>query len=236
MAGGIDQAEHSPETAKFLSFLQNDRNILTGYSKSSEDKYIPRSVLTRYFTLDGGSLDGLLKEVLEEEEHITQADTILQQYLAVFAILLSIGKGKYLNRCVERDYNDERLPLFDRPRHFPKSEHGSFFDEFFDAQWRFCPVKLTKNPVNLQIEPEQIFPLRRREQVGSNTSSTTYLVEFHEEYDLLSDDNPIFDIDLDVGKVREFHQPRMIPDKLIFAAVEPHLSVERVWKIIQGSI
>lgn len=201
MAGDAGQPEQPSETSRFLSVLNDDHNIFKGYSKSSENRYIPRSVLARHFAIGGGSLDTLLRETLEEEEHIPQAETILHQYLDVFSILLSIGKGKFLNRCVERDYSDERLPFFDRPRHFPKSEDGPFFDAFFDAQWKFCPAKMTKNPVNFQIEPEQILPLKRREQIASGASSTTYLVELHEEYDTLGDVNTIFDIDLGIGKV-----------------------------------
>lgn len=189
MAGGPGQPEttneHVSEVSKYLSLLNDTKNTFQGLSKSVGNKYIPRSVLTQYFTLGGGSLDGLLRENLEEGEHIPQTETILQQYLAVFSILLSIGKGKYLNRCIERRYNDERLPLLDKPRHFPTCDNGSFFDTFFDAQWRFCPATLTKNLINLQIEPEQILPLKRRDRVMSNASSVTYLVEVHEEYDFL---------------------------------------------------
>lgn len=202
MAGGAGQPDHSPESNRFLNFLDDERNIFKGFSKSSEARYIPRSVLFRYFTEGSSSIEELLKEVLEDEEHVPQADTVLNQYLVVFSILLSIGKGKYLVRCIERDYSDDKLPFFDRPRHFPKSEEGSFFDSFFDAQWRFCPTRITKNPVNFQIEPEQILPLKRKEKIASNTSSTTYLVEFHDEYDSLSEDSSTLGIDLGIGKVR----------------------------------
>lgn len=202
MAGGTDHPDQPCESSKLLAFLDNERNIFKGFGKSSEDKYIPRSSLSRYFTDEGGSIESLLEEVLKDEEHAPQAETVLNQYLVVFAILLSIGKGQYLSRCIERDYSDDKLPFFDRPRHFPKSEEGSFFDSFSDAQWRFCPVRINKNPVNFQIEPEQILPLRRREQISRNESSTTYLVEFHEEYDSLSEDSAIFEIDLGIGKVR----------------------------------
>lgn len=202
MAGGAGQPDQLSELDKFLTFLNDARNIFKGYSKSSDDRYTPRSILSRYFADAGSSIENLLKEVLEDEEHIPQGETVLNQYLTVFSILLSIGKGKYLNRCIERDYSDEKLPFFDRPRHFPKSDEGSFFDSFFDAQWRFCPARITKNPVNFQIEPEQILPLKRREQIATNATSTTYLVEFYEEYDSLSENNSIFEIDLGIGKVR----------------------------------
>lgn len=96
-----DQPVRPTELEKLLAFHRDERNIFHGYSKSSENEYKPRSVISRYFTERTGLLDILFKEVLKEEEHIPLAETIPHQYLAVFSTLLSIGKGKYLNRCIE---------------------------------------------------------------------------------------------------------------------------------------
>lgn len=232
MAGGPGQPEqpneHVSEVSKYLSFLHDTQNIFQGYSRSSGNKYIPRSVLTQYFALSGVSLDRLLRENLEKDEHVPQTETILQQYLAVFSVLLSIGKGKYLNRCIERRYNDERLPLLDKPRHFPTSDNGPFFDAFFDAQWKFCPATLTKNLINFQIEPEQILPLKRREKIMSSASSVIYLVEVDEEYDFLIENRSSLDDGSGIVKVRTISPVTLASSVLTTTACEPYIFVQRI--------
>lgn len=204
---------HNVDVQRYLAFLNDPHNAYPGASKTPNSTYTPRSVLLRYFTNGQGSIDGLLAVVLKEEEnHIPTSDTVLEQYLAVFTILLSIGKAQHLNRFIERDYNDDRLPFFDRPRHFPKTESGSFFDAFFDAQWQFCPVRFAKNPVNLQIEPEQILPLKSKEKIKSNARSTIYRVELHEDYDPFGDELGTFDIDLGTNKVSSIPREGEISD------------------------
>lgn len=194
------------EVQKFLAFLREEQTIYLGESKAEASIYTPRSDLLRYFADGRGSLDDLLKAVLKEEEHIIPAsETVIQQYLAVFTILLSIGQAQYLNRFIERDYNDERLPFFDRPRHFPKAVTGSFFDAFFDAQFRFCPIRFAKNPVNLQIEPEQILPLRNKQQIKVVGPAITYKVELHGDYDPFVEDSSPFQIDLGTNTVGMVH-------------------------------
>lgn len=197
------QATSGSEVQKYLRFINQESNIFRGQSKTSEHLYTPRLLLLQYFTNGSGSIDRLLQEILEqEEEHVFPAGgTILEQYLGTLTVLLTIGQARYLNRFIERDYSDDRLPFFDRPRHFPKSESGSFFDAFFDAQWRFCPVRFAKNPVNLQIEPEQIIPLKSREKLNSGVHSATYRVELHEEYDTFVEVPSTFVADLGSSRV-----------------------------------
>lgn len=204
-------ADAGSEVQKYLRFINQDSNIFRGQSKTSEQLYTPRLLLLGYFTNGNGSIDKLLQEVLADgEEHVVPAgETILDQYLAILTILLTIGQARYLNRFVERDYSDDRLPFFDRPRHFPKSEAGSFFDSFFDAQWRFCPVRFAKNPVNLQIEPEQIIPLKSKEELYSDSASITYRVELHEEHDTFAEARSTFGIDLGSNKVRTNSSARL---------------------------
>ena len=116
MADASDVAE-AVEVRKYISFLDNERNCYLGQSKIGSSVYTPRTVLAKYFADGEGSIEEMLRAVMKEEEHIIPAgDTVLQQYLALFTILLTIGQGHHLNRFIERDYNDDRLPFFDKPR------------------------------------------------------------------------------------------------------------------------
>lgn len=202
------------EAARYLQFLGKETTVFNGQSKTSEHIYTPRSLLVRYFAHEGGSIDRLLHEVLEQDEaHVFPASsTILEEFLGILTVLLKIGQARYLNRFVERDYSDDRLPFIDRPRHFPKSETGSFFDSFFDAQWRFCPVRFVKNPINLQIEPEQIIPLKRKERLYSDANCVTYRVRFCEEYDSFAEIPTTLDIDLGSTKVCLFSLSSSVTD------------------------
>ena len=195
------QADLHAEEHQYLSFLEDERNKFSGQSASPDNLYTPRSILTSYFVGGQGSLDDLLKEVLKEEAHIPPAEIVLDRYLLVLTILLSIGKAEILSRFIERDYNDERLPFFDRPRHFPRPGGVSFFDQFFDAQFRFCPVKFVKHSVNLEIDPQQILPLTNKKLVAKYGLCTTYQIYVHEEYDSFVQDSNSFDIDLGTDKV-----------------------------------
>ncbi|KAK5074750.1 hypothetical protein LTR64_000955 [Lithohypha guttulata] len=188
MAASHGQVSQSNESQAYLVYLSLARNAFIGTSKTSDNIYTPRSVLLKYFTDDYSSLDRLLKAVLKEEQDTLPAsETILQHYLATFTILLSLGKGRYLNRFIERGYNDERLPYFECPRFFPDS--ASFFGAFVDAQWRYCPVRFPKDPVNLQIEPEQILPVKRLDQISNDGTAVIHRVEIHADYDPFNNAN-----------------------------------------------
>lgn len=168
----------------YLGYVNEPRNAFIGKSKLGDSVYTPRTSLLRYFQDGRASIDDLLSSVLKEEDVIVPVGSVvLQEYLLVFTVLLLIGKGQYLSHLIERNYGDDKLPFFECPRFFPKPIDGSFFEAFCNIQWRFCPVRLSSNPVNFHLESEQILPLRSKVLVKSDSTSNVFQVELHEEYD-----------------------------------------------------
>lgn len=177
------QPDSPTEIQKYLAYLESDKCALSGRCGGSSIAFIPRRSLLSYFGQQTRCIEQLLREAFQEDAHtISEAQVILDHFLVVFTILLRIGKALALPRFVERDYTDERLPFFDRPRHFPKLD-SPFFEAFFDAQWTFCPVKLPKNPENYELEPEQILPLAEKHKIAENTGLCIYRAKIHQEYD-----------------------------------------------------
>lgn len=180
------QPDSQTKVQKYITYLDGDDCAFRGYCATSNTIYTPRSNLSQYFARDGNSVEDLLKEVLEEKAHgIPEERLIFDSYLVVFTILLAIRKAQYLPHFIERNYTDESLPFFDKPRHFPKT-HPTFFRVFSDAQWRFCPVKLHKNTLTFELEPEQILPVSEKHEIVEYKTSRTYRAQLHSDYDLLA--------------------------------------------------
>lgn len=203
MADVCDQPDQDIGVQKYLKFLEDDSTAFCSSAKTVSNVFTPRSILLRYFTAGQNSIEELLRVTLQEDAHtIPAAGDVLKNYLVVFTILLKIDKAPFLKRFIERDYNDKRLPFFDKPRHFPKEESGSFFEAFSDTQWRFCPVKLPKNSLSFELEHEQILPLRSKKKVHEDVNSITYRVELHEDYDSFVGQPRSSKVDLGMTKVR----------------------------------
>ncbi|KAF2793632.1 kinase-like protein [Melanomma pulvis-pyrius CBS 109.77] len=152
--------------------------VTAGSPSAHQGSFIPRQILRSYLTPDR------LRKLLARPG---DQDAVQNGYLTVFSILFFIGKGVYITYFIPHErYADEHLP-FERTDHWPP-ECQEFFQQFFEAQWKFCPQPLRKLRLNDSRFPQEaIVPIIKCELLKDGFYSNTYKVDIHPEYDLLTD-------------------------------------------------
>ncbi|KAK4940175.1 hypothetical protein LTR66_014940 [Elasticomyces elasticus] len=177
------------EADDFLNFLDEPENAITGVSKAESTIFTSSAALQRYLG-HGNTLSRLIRTLLPEEDRILEPSLILTEYVAVFSTLVTFGHAHLLKRFVDSNFSDEKLPILDKPRRFPKAQDGQdIFEAFFAAQWRFCPLEFRRDKVGVFVEPEQILPIISKELVTKTSTVTTYKVTVHEDYDPFCEGN-----------------------------------------------
>jgi len=184
MTAQVGQFDHLPEVYDFLTFLKRPDVAIEGHSKSKDKIFTPKTVLQAHFNGQRGLLQQLLNQTLSGERHIPPPGTVLKDFIAVFATLLVIGQPQFLQRFIEQNLCDDRLPFDVEPPSFPATTDGiSFFDRFRAAQWRFCPLAFRCDGVNYHVQPEYVLPLCQRIQLRRSPPATVFKVVIHEQYD-----------------------------------------------------
>jgi len=133
-----------------------------------------------YFTT--GRLRGLLLCV---GGSIAYETLVRERYLVVFSILLSIGKGPFINKFIQHgELVDERLPFLTRDV-WPEAS-SEIFDEFYEAQWQFCAKTLVAEGLNdTKLCDNMVMPFKKIELLRDGSDSTISKVELFEEYNSL---------------------------------------------------
>lgn len=110
---------------------------------------------------------------------------VREQYLVVFTILLSIGMGPFIHTFVQHDQLvDERLPFLTRDV-WPEAS-SQIFDNFYEAQWRFCAKTLVPDGLNdTKLCDNMVMPFKEIKVLNKGSDSTISKVELFEEYNHL---------------------------------------------------
>ena len=151
-------------------------------SPDARRAFVPIHVLQRY--LDKPRIERLLSYF-----HRSAADWrwIQSDYLAVFAVLITIDKGAYITHFTWHDHlADDRLPSISASDLPPDCR--SFFPQFAAARWRFCAQTLRKGRLNeKRFPPETIIPITSYRPLKEGPDSSTYKVKIHPDYNQLAD-------------------------------------------------
>ncbi|KAL0261745.1 hypothetical protein SLS55_003175 [Diplodia seriata] len=109
---------------------------------------------------------------------------ILNKYRKVFCILLSIGKGQFIENFIPHEsLNDSKLPFQAQPADFPQSTE-SLLEQFRDAQWMFNAVFFEPYRTHLCLSPQHILPILKIEDIkgGEGHSAVVRKVVLHEAH------------------------------------------------------
>lgn len=148
--------------------------------------FVPHSELVAYLGSDR-RVQRLLDALFSGQDPVEQPSSkyLEQHYLRVFAILLCIGHGRFINYCAQHDsLQDQKLPFLVRPAHFPFSTGSDLFDAFRQKQWEFCAATFRYDMHNY-IDKEYILPIIKKERLAVGGSAVIYKVTFLEEYNQL---------------------------------------------------
>ncbi|KAI4948051.1 hypothetical protein J4E91_006044 [Alternaria rosae] len=115
-------------------------------------------------------------------------DIVRTRYLAVFSILLSINQGIYLPTFVQYDHMaDEGLPFLTCDA-WPEVSK-TIFNEFYEAQWRFCPKRFMFGQLHdTWLHKDIVVPLKEKEILDDGVDSIIFKIELFEEYNHLIPD------------------------------------------------
>jgi hypothetical protein len=181
------QPDHEQCIINFRRYLEKQEVTgINGFSAKVECPFIPVSALKEYLT--GSRIRAILK-VLSANQSLDQ--TICNQYLIVFSILLRIGKARYIEHFTRfRSLSDRFLP-FTTLDHSPDNWPGSsadFFPAFYDEQWRFCALTFDRDQSpEICLDKRQILPIVEKVKLNSGGSANVYKIKLHAAYNDLVD-------------------------------------------------
>jgi len=151
---------------------------------------MPLNAVKDYLEADRNArLHQILVALFEPEEPQVYADEILQNFIAIFCILLEIGGGKYIGSFTSTwDLCDQRLP-FDplrAPSPFPiVPEDNRFFERFCEKQWRFCVPNFQFPMIRIHFEEKRILPIIQKDLIAGGGSAMLYRIRLHGSYNKL---------------------------------------------------
>jgi hypothetical protein len=140
--------------------------------------------LERYFSDEEDRLLNLLNRVLPSRgPPLVAPSTVRGKYVRVFAILLRIGKGRFIDYFVRHlGLSDNHLPFLQRPPDFPTSP--DFFNEFYERQWMFCPQTLEYSR-SVIFPPRMVLPILAKEKIGAGGDAIVHKIVVHSAYNKL---------------------------------------------------
>jgi hypothetical protein len=130
-------------------------------------------------------LTDILNALFEDSGGPDHTD-LLSNYLAVFCILLQIGRGRFIKHFVDHEIHD----LYEfSPEHIPPkfpSVPGDeeFYQRFCEAQWRFCVPDFKEN-MNRVFHDRRTLPIVEKQPVATGGSAQVFTIKIHKSYDKL---------------------------------------------------
>jgi hypothetical protein len=152
--------------------------------------FLPSELLEAYFTNnDCQHLHDILTSVFEPDDPPVDPELILRDHAAVFCILLSIGRGAYIEHFAAfEELSDSRLPFDEEhpPRHFPEAEDDPIFlERFCERQWMYCVPVFDGHMLHRHFGAQRILPITGKEPLGIEGMAGRYLITVHESHNKL---------------------------------------------------
>ena len=189
------QDDHHPAINHLLTWVAStkDRGMRSAGADSGDNvedsPYISRTSLDEYYS-QGQRVESLLGALFKDQDALLETldiGLIRRRYPKIFCLLITIGKGQFINYFVGNGIDDQHLPL---RRHwqtdFPSATWDPhFFSKFYTQQWQFCVPELDY-AVNRRFDAKEwILPIQRIRTLGEGASANTYQIEVPRAYDRL---------------------------------------------------
>lgn len=186
------QHDEHPDLQAFHTFVRKSiAYAVVDPNSDARRSFISIDTIKAYFEEDGTSrLRNVLAGVWFPEEPRVDPDDVLENYIAIFSILVELGRGKYVRHFASWDLSDLRLPLdpgSKPPANFPIiTDDAQFYQTFCEAQWKYC-ASVFRYPLNdVHFEDQRILPFVSKELISSiGGSATLYKIRFHPSYNKL---------------------------------------------------
>lgn len=181
------QFEDGKKIRRFLEVVNNGIVMgLCGPHLETEGPFVPLTSIMEFFA-DPAFLGRVLEELWPGETAPVRENEILNGYVRVFTILLSLGKGTLIHHFVQhQNLADALLPFENRPHNFPKIKDDSdFFHDFHQHQWKFCPYVFNRGVLQSPLHPLRVLPITEKVHIADGKNTQIYRVHILAEYDNL---------------------------------------------------
>ncbi|KAL1622121.1 hypothetical protein SLS54_005186 [Diplodia seriata] len=178
------QHENRPPIQEFLFWFKQKQELGTrGPSTAVDQPFISNANIGEVF--GEIKIEKILSALSVDAAHVhASRSLILNKYRKVFCILLSIGKGQFIENFIPHEsLNDSKLPFQAQPADFPQSTE-SLFEQFRDAQWMFNAAFFEPYRTHLCLSPQHILPILKIEDIkgGEGHSAVVRKVVLHEAH------------------------------------------------------
>jgi hypothetical protein len=152
------------------------------FSPASGRLFVPKQALRSYLTPN--KIETLHRSCRRPTSH---SEKVRNYYLAVFAILFEIGKGKYILHFIPYDgFADEFLPFDEFTKKKWPHDCRKFFDKFYDTQWEFCAQQLKAGRLeNKRMDPKRIIPIIAKVCLKGGPNANILKIKVHPDYNEL---------------------------------------------------
>lgn len=150
--------------------------------------YLPRNCVQTYFS-DKARVKNFLKVLFPYRWEILPVEEIQKTFRTVFAILLRIGKGAFIEHFIKySNLRDGCLPFENRPANFPmvSTAHSDFFDCFQKEQWAFCALRFSNMKTTTVLGTNMILPILSREKLSGGGNASVDKITIDPVYDFKS--------------------------------------------------
>ncbi|KAF2852755.1 hypothetical protein T440DRAFT_17282 [Plenodomus tracheiphilus IPT5] len=148
--------------------------------RSESQFFIPRPVLRDYLTLTRIRLLLKFRGVVEDI-----AQVVRDQYIAVFGILLRMGKWEHIIYFLRSDrFADNRLPFYECESWRPSCRN--YYQDFIKAQWEFCAQGLKDGGLyDNELLDDQVMPITSMRSLKAGPDTLVDIVRVHRDYNYL---------------------------------------------------
>ncbi|KAK4213566.1 kinase-like domain-containing protein [Rhypophila decipiens] len=157
---------------EFLEFIAKSK--APGCNGLSEDcHYIPRKALDDYWSKD------MVTSVISKAGPRVPDGFVARDYRTILSILVYINKLNHISEFVRRQLDDSNLP-FHSPEwpyeiNDPRNKFNDTIQQFYDNQWSFCPLDLSRDSVihKRVLHPRHILPFAEKRRAKSTFSGNS---------------------------------------------------------------
>ena len=180
------QPDQDEELQKFHNWVKGHLVTSKEPSNKGDRDFVTSDGLKDYFLKDGSKRLRRLLDIVAPSTsgETTSIEDVTNNHLIVFAILLSIGKGRFVGHFSKREgLSDAKLPFTDKTQ-FPTDTEDTLFERFKAKQWIFCAARFESRPEAFW-EPDRILPIIFKTPMKSGGGGETFKIKIHPSYDFL---------------------------------------------------
>ena len=167
----------------FLDSIRKNGSRSPLSASQADDYYFPEARLQSFFA-DPHHLKAIVRAFLPS--HVDH-QLLRKGYAKVSAILLCLERGPDISRFLGKpSFSDTQLPFDNRDAFVALVDDETFYDDFYQYQWKFCTPKFELS-WGWEWEKERILPFEIVKELGRGGGGQTYLIKLDREYNGLDE-------------------------------------------------